>query len=121
MANVKIDGLWEATYANRQGDQKREMFEFESRGGDLFGSNWVHGGQGKFSLVEGKAEAGRLKFCIVLPMYVRKGDGWEHITYRECFDGVVAGDEIRFIATTYIDHPTLSPETRRFAAHRVVK
>jgi len=49
---------------------------------------------------------------------VRKGDGWGYTDYRECFDGIVARDEIRFIATNYIGHPSFSPETRTFTARR---
>jgi len=84
----------------------------------VFGSNWVQGGTGRFALLDGKIEEDRLKFCIQLPAQVRKGDGWGYTDYRECFDGIVARDEIRFIATNYIGHPSFSPETRTFTARR---
>jgi hypothetical protein len=118
---IQLDGMWEADYPNAQGGRTREMFEFETRRGELFGSNWIHGGPGKFALLDGKVEEDRLKFCIRLPIQLRKGDGWEYTTYRECFDGIVARDEIRFIVTNYIDHPSASPETRTFTARRTPK
>ena len=118
---VQLDGVWEADYPDAQGGQTREMFEFETRRGEVFGSNWVEGGTGRFALLDGKVEEGRLKFCIRLPTQYRKGDGWEYTTYRECFDGMVARDEIRFIVTNYIDHPALSPQTRTFTARRTTK
>ena len=118
---VQLDGVWKADYPDAQGGRTREMFEFETRRGEVYGSNWVEGGTGRFALLDGKVEEDRLKFCIRLPTQYRKGDGWEHTTYRECFDGMVARDEIRFIVTNYIDHPTVSPQTRTFTARRTTK
>jgi hypothetical protein len=122
-AKVQLDGVWQADYPDAQGRRRREMFEFETRRGEVFGSNWVQGGTGKFSLLDGKLEEDRLKFCIQLPAHVRKSDGlgYTDTTYRECFDGIVARDEIRFIATNYIGHPYYSPETRTFTARRESK
>jgi hypothetical protein len=119
--NVNLDGLWEAPYGYENVNRGRELFEFETRRGDVFGSNWVEGGPQKFSIVDGKLDGDRLKFCVPLTQYAWVGDGRKYVNFRECFDGLVDGDHIRFVATTYLGHPTMAPQSRKFSAERVKK
>jgi len=117
--HVNLDGLWEAPYGYENVNRGRELFEFETRRGDVFGSNWVEGGPQKFSIVDGKLDGDRLKFCVPLTQYAWVGDGRKYVTFRECFDGLVDGDHIHFVATTYLGHPTMAPQSRKFSAERV--
>ncbi|MET1081475.1 MAG: TIR domain-containing protein [Burkholderiales bacterium] len=119
-SKVHLDGVWEADYANSAGGRMRMSFEFETRGSDVFGSLWAQGRE-KYPVLDGRLEQDRLKFCHRVETQFRKGDGWEYGTYRECYDGIVARNEIRFIATYYIDHPTQSPERLTFTARRAPK
>ena len=113
-ARIELDGVWEADHEVefKGGGRARETFEFETRHGEVFGSNWFQGSQlrsAKYALLDGRIDEDRLKFCIQISRD------------RECFDGIVERDEIRFISTTYVGDPSLSPKTRKFTVRRQAK
>jgi hypothetical protein len=116
---VALDGTWEA---DRPGGG-RLVYEFETRRGEVFGSMTVQAGWGtaNYGLLDGKMEGDRLKFCIQISDSVRKGEGWEYISFRECLDGIISGNEIHFISTGPIGHPTMSPQTEKLTARRKSK
>lgn len=118
---LALNGRWESEMVIRQqgGSRAKEFFDLERRGDTVIGVNWKQTWSGEapeprrsqdYALMEGRLERGRITFCLHLQSSTR--------VYKQCYDGILSGDEISFAATNYIDHPFIEPLLERFTARR---